>query len=105
MPVNHRGPGRPTLLEGGISRCCTRVLETCPPLPALPTHNARTGSASEILIKRACGAAKTEGALGVQPSRVQREPFTDKEIWGSVKAGQSPNCPQSWPRDLSPSPS
>lgn len=40
--------------------------------------------------------------LGAQSSRVQREPFTDKEIWGSVKAGQSPTCPQSWPRDLTP---
>lgn len=32
--------------------------------------------------------------MGVQPSRVQKEPFTDEEIRGSMRAGQSPNCPK-----------
>lgn len=74
--------------------CPGNLQATSKILPTLPTLNARAGLALEVFNKMGCGTTKMEGALGVQPSRVQKEPFTGEEIWGSMRAGQSPNCPK-----------
>lgn len=97
MHVKHRTGMAPPFLEGGsaaAARVSWKLVRHCQDTPRSIHTQLRARLALEILIKIECGAAKMEGALGVQPSRVQKEPFTDEEIQGSMRAGQSPNCPK-----------